>query len=150
MASKYAQVSEDLMTVVPMLKGLIVKNKNMPCAHSTKIEYPMLYIIKKRPISMSELGDVFGISKPNMTVIIDKMIEEKKVSRIYDETDRRIVRVEITSKGEKSMEELREKIKNQIEESLSCIPSKDIDSFHESVKNIKDILSRVTGHEVKK
>lgn len=152
MTNKYAQVAEDLMTVVPMLKGIIAKNKESPCAHShsSKIEYVLLHTIKKRSVSMSELGDLFGISKPNMTVIIDKLIQEKKVKRSYDDKDRRIIRVDITALGEMSMERLRDEMKKRIEKSLSCIPTKDIESFHESVKNIKAILSRVTEPEVKK
>ncbi len=148
--TKYTQVAEDLMTVVPMLKGLIARNRDMKSIHSHKVEYALLHTLKKGPVSMSELGELFGISKPNMTAIIDKMIEERKVKRTYDDRDRRIVRVEITASGEKAMAEMKDEMKKRIEESLSCISSKDIGSFHDSVKNIKAVLSRITENEVKK
>jgi len=47
---------------------------------------------------MSEIGKHLGIPKPNVTALIDKLIDEKLSERLPDKTDRRIIKIKLRRK----------------------------------------------------
>lgn len=56
----------------------------------------------KGPRKQVELADVLGYTKGAMTSIANKLVTLGLASRMYDETDRRIVQLCITEKGEEA------------------------------------------------
>ena len=49
----------------------------------------------------SEIGRRLGISKPNVTPLLDKLVEKGYVDRVPDARDRRIVNIVVTEKGKR-------------------------------------------------
>ena len=48
---------------------------------------------------MTEIGEKLFISKPNVTTLIDKLIEKGLTERLSDKQDRRIIKIKVTKKG---------------------------------------------------
>ena len=53
-------------------------------------------LIHLGPLSISEIGKMLYISKPNMTSLIDRLVTDGNAKRTRSKDDRRIVKVEIT------------------------------------------------------
>jgi DNA-binding MarR family transcriptional regulator len=145
---QYDEVAEDLMVFMPLFKGIM--STFVHTGHSPHLKYAVLGILKNRgPLPMSEIGSILGVSKPNMTVIIDKIIEEKDVKRGYDDKDRRIIRIEITKKGKDALADAKELMKSELKKRLSILDDKELDELSSSLKNIKDILSKLSLRHTK-
>lgn len=51
------------------------------------------------PLSMRELADSIGVSQASVTGIVDRMVERGLVGRRRDESDRRVIHVELSQAG---------------------------------------------------
>jgi DNA-binding MarR family transcriptional regulator len=104
-------------------------------------------VLKEGPLHTSEIGKRMDISKPYMTILIDKLIEEGLVERIPDKSDRRIVNVAVTKAGRDFFKQFRNKARESIKKNLSTLSSEDIASFHDSIENIRIIISKLDKDE---
>jgi DNA-binding MarR family transcriptional regulator len=107
-------------------------------------------VMKHGPIHMSEIGKRMDISKPYMTALVDKLIREGLVERIPDKNDRRVINVAITKAGRHTLKEFRKNARKIIVENLSSLNSDDVSALHESLKTIRDVMSRLDKNKAKK
>lgn len=92
---------------------------------------------------MSEIGRKVYISRPNMTSLIDKLVDEGLAERAQDENDRRVIKIAITKKGEESLWKWSEKHHSKMKEKLSVLSDEDLENLYESLENIKAILNKL-------
>lgn len=69
-----------------------------------KITLPQFVLLdflwRKGPAKMTELARTMSVTTAAMTGIITRLVRDNYASRNYDPNDRRIIRIEITAKGE--------------------------------------------------
>ena len=65
-------------------------------------------------LSITEISQSFGIAKPNITPLVDRLIEEGLVMRERNSADRRVVNVVLLPKGEEKLACIRETIVRQV------------------------------------
>nr|WP_261776617.1 MarR family transcriptional regulator [Clostridium botulinum] len=74
----------------------------------TRIQFRTLYflhVFMKEGCSLSELSKKLRISKPSASNLIDRMVSSELVTRILNSEDRRSIKILITSKGIKIIEQ---------------------------------------------
>ena len=82
------------------------------------------------------------VSKPNMTPIIDKLVEDGFVTRDYNPSDRRVVLIQSTPKALKLFKESKEYAKEIIKDKISTLQPDDIDILLHSLNNILNIIKK--------
>ena len=92
---------------------------------------------------MSYYSENMMISKPNLTVLADKLINEGFLERIYDPADRRIISLKITEKGEIFLHERRNKVKQSLFRKFDSLGPDDIKRLNELLEEIKTIFERI-------
>ncbi len=92
---------------------------------------------------VTEIGDMLLISKPQMTRLIDELIDLGMVERQPDETDRRKINISLTPKGKATVERFRETIKGAIKARLASLPEKDLIELSTALKTVLDVGSKV-------
>lgn len=113
--------------------------RNMPVSN-----YRVLGILKKRgAIPMSVIGKKGYISRPNMTALIDKLVDEGLVERSPDENDRRVINIILTGKGEEELLNWRKNENIKIRNKLSVLSDKNLETLYESIRDIKAILNKM-------
>lgn len=66
----------------------------------TSVQIITLRMLRRRgPQTMSSLAEKLGISLSSANGLIEKLVESNLVVRVRDDEDRRVVRVELTTKG---------------------------------------------------
>jgi DNA-binding MarR family transcriptional regulator len=103
--------------------------------------YWVLAILCKKNQTMSDLGNHLQRTKPNMTAIINRLIEEGKVRRLPDEKDRRIIRIEITEKGRQAVTHKKEEIKATLIKNLAHLEPEDLSSLSNALSEMKRIIT---------
>lgn len=117
----------------------IVKNAGI----SFEAYYCLQVLQREGALTMSQLSLYQRISKQQATRMIENLYAHGFVNRIYDESDRRIIRIQITDKaiafvnehihGEKSfLKELEEKLNKE-----------DIDKLYEAIQMLQDVLPKM-------
>ena len=117
---------------------VLTKKFNVPHSH-IKV---LFYLIHHGPISISKMAKELCISKPNMTPVIDKLVEEGLVTRDYDPTDRRVILIQATPKAIEVLKEGKEYIKEVIKEKLSPLSDEDISNLSSSLDSLLAVIKK--------
>jgi len=84
------------------------------------------YIAEKKNPSMREVADYFCITPPSVTSLINSLVRSKVVKRVYDENDRRAIRLFITSKGREELKKGINRINNNMRKILRQLNTKEL------------------------
>jgi DNA-binding MarR family transcriptional regulator len=84
-----------------------------------------------------------GISKPNVTSLIDKLIDQGYVQRRHDEKDRRVIHIVLTAKGRKFVASRLQLVRHSIKKNLSSLGQDELDSLHRALETFKRIVSKM-------
>ena len=117
---------------------VLTKKFNVPHSH-IKV---LFYLIHHGPISISKMAKELCISKPNMTPVIDKLVEDGLVTRDYDPNDRRVILIQSTDKALDFLKEGKEYIKEDIREKLSTLDNNDINIISNSLDDLLAIINK--------
>ena len=136
-----------LVSNIISIKPLFYKALGKPVSSNSDITpaayYLLLYLKKCDSLSMSDLGKLLLISKPNVTVLVNKLITKGFVVRSSDKQDRRIIMIRLSSKGIQFVEKNTKKHLNQIKQRLMSLSDEELELLSISIQNVKDILSKI-------
>ena len=104
----------------------------------------LLFILDKVGRSpMSELGKFLLVSKPNITFLVDRLVEDGLVKRVPDESDRRVIYVHLTDKGKQFVQSKKEQALAMIAEKLSTLDDLDLNDLGKSLDRVIAVLSKL-------
>ena len=103
----------------------------------------IFYLVESNSSPISQIADNLGISKSNMTPIIDNLISYGLVNRYPDSRDRRILRVELTDKASKLLDSFRIAICNSFVEKISPLSDDEVVMLNDSISNLITILKKL-------
>jgi DNA-binding MarR family transcriptional regulator len=83
------------------------------------------------------------IAKPQMTHLIDKLINLGMVERLPDKIDRRIINIKLIEKGKTTLEESKNLIRKNIRRKLSCLKDDELKELSVSLKKLRDIGAKL-------
>ena len=142
---KYDEIINDMFMSAKQIKEVFIKiarsNKKIKLLPQNHILLEIL--AKKGAIPMSDIGNNLCIAKPNLTKIIEELTEEGLVKRVYDKTDRRVIKIQITTKGEEHLSNARELIKETFKKMLCSLDKKDVENLSKSISDINRIVSKL-------
>lgn len=145
----YDQIAEEIFLLFPLMRSTLFshgahKHGNESDSRMVHSKYHVMGILYKNgPMQMSEIGERIGLSKPNMTFIIDALISEGKVARSSDPKDRRLVMINITGKGKEDLNKAKECLKEELQKKISKLDSKEVTSLANSLKTIKTLVLKM-------
>lgn len=110
-----------------------------------EISLPQLHVLitlqERKAITVSELASLLGISMPSASSIVDRMEERGLVTRTRDSVDRRVVTVEISSRGSELAEEFMGLKREQV---MSLFRSMSDEELTHVVRGIESITAALT------
>ena len=119
--------------------SIVISNKEITRPHIS-----LLFILKsKGTCKMSSLGKVLCVSKPSVTVLVDKLVEFNMVKRILDENDRRVVYIEITDTGRDFLKECIESMKRVFRKNMKKFSPEDLELLKETLGNMKMFVKKM-------
>ncbi|SCZ79736.1 MarR family winged helix-turn-helix transcriptional regulator [Acidaminobacter hydrogenoformans] len=138
---------ETILTLVPVLHKKF--SKDLGSCEITRQQMELLYFINtegEKP--MSYYGSKLMISKPNLTVLADKLIEEGYIERVLSPADRRVVMLRLTVKGRNFFQRQRALVTELMLEKLEDFSDPEITRLNELFGEIKSIFMKNEGTEM--
>lgn len=140
------ELFDDIFSVMPVFNKIILnvadeilKNKGMATAH-----IKVMYIVKKhKKINITELGKMLSSPKPNVTNWTNKLVEMDFVKRVFDESDRRIIYIQLTEKGEEFMEFCKKALVESFEQKLWKLSDEDLRTFKGTLENMRKLVDKI-------
>lgn len=99
-----------------------------------------MIILQHGTCTMSEIANALGVSLSAITGIIDRMVKHGFVERLRDDSDRRLVRVQLTEKGTSILNELHQHKNRHLRSMLGVLNDSDRASLIELIQKIIDAL----------
>ena len=134
-------VIENLISIHPLLK----KSFSRAIRSKTNLNPGSLHVLgiltSHKVLSMSEIGCSLSMPKSHITGLVDKLIAENLVERLYDPKDRRIVNVHITEKGIADFNAIKLEISQELRIKLEKLDVETLHILSESSQHVKDILT---------
>ena len=93
-------------------------------------------------LSISEISNSFGIAKPNITPLVDRLIEEGLVMRERNSADRRVVNVVICEKGRERLAEIYRDLCDHLFDWTCTLSKEDLAAFNSALETIVRLLSK--------
>jgi len=143
------RVAEDLLSIPPLI-GRIIRRKLLKKARigfKKDIRPPHFEIIKllqeAGTLHIAEIGERLQIARPQMTHLIDNLVDLGIAERQTGSEDRRMINVALTRKGRTTLEKHDSRIKNAIRETLSCFSDAELEDLSASLRKLQDLFSKL-------
>lgn len=89
---------------------------------------------RAKPMKMSELSELLLVSNGNATTVVDRLEREGRARRVASETDRRVVLVELTSKGRNWFQEIAAAHEQEVNRIFSNLGDEELTRFRDLIK----------------
>lgn len=139
-------LAEDLFHTIPVLHDQLVKPfESMFREELSPMQfYTLIALHRNHCMTMTELACHFGISKQQMTKIINNLVDLEIVCRIPDPADRRLVKIRPTKKAFSYIQKYQEEICRQILCSLHQLDERDLQDLSDALGVIYTILPKLS------
>jgi len=97
-------------------------------------------ILQKGQLKMRDIAKSLNVRLPAASGIIKRLYKMQMVKRVYDSKDRRVIRINLTPKGKKTVVNIRNARKQAIEDVFGRITAKERADYLNILKKIKGIL----------
>lgn len=142
---KLGEMLDNLFLLYQLFQKNILKYKNsngrikMSFAH-----YLTLLMLKeRRELSISEIGNHIGMKKQNMTYLTNKLVEEGLIKRLHDMSDRRVIKITLTPKGNEYLDQWRRSKIEETKRDFSFYDDEDMKKICSSIENIKQVFLKI-------
>jgi DNA-binding MarR family transcriptional regulator len=118
------EILDQLEPLVARQRRAIARDGCLRNISSTQL-HVLFLLISGGELTMTGLADRLGVSLPNVTGIVERMVERGLVERTRSDDDRRIVAVRATDEGRRTVEEIELIRRSQMAALLECLSTPD-------------------------
>ena len=142
-------VAEDLSSTLPLIGRSIDKMliKKVATDFKEDISPPHFRIMKLLDdtgmLHVAEIGEKLHIARPQMTHLIDRLVDLKIVEREINAEDRRMLNIRLTDKGKSIIKEHDRRFIEATRETLAGITDEELRQLSAALQTLKAIFSRL-------
>ncbi|HDX9580451.1 MarR family transcriptional regulator [Bacillus cytotoxicus] len=139
---EWERIVDHLLSLVPlfyrkfMLPGEFSSQRHMPPSHAQVL----LLLHERDTLAVSEIGKRLAISRPNMTPLLNKLIQEELVERHYSEKDRRVILMSLTAEGKSLVNQYKQFLLKKLKENLQTLSASDREQLTHSLQTIQNLI----------
>ena len=139
------KIAQNIFGVLPLLRKRLLHMDTIQAEHGIPLSHVQVLSMLNETgsMSVSEISRRLGIAKPNITPLVDRLIEVGLVDRIRDTVDRRVVNVVILSAGQEKLKAIRETIAEQVQEWALHVSPEDFVELSNALEAITRVLTSI-------
>jgi len=105
-------------------------------------QFHILRMIKGGMHHPSELAERSKISRPAVTRLVDALVDNEMVTRSPDENDRRIIRLELTGRGEIMLDEIFQSTHDWLDEKLQPLNDDQLEALSQGFTLLRSVFEK--------
>ena len=144
MLTNTEKLAWQILTVAPIMKKRLFRPDFDQGANQLPLSYAQVLATLdiEESMTVTEISERFDIAKPNITPLIDRMIEAGYVKRVRNSTDRRVVHVIILEKGREKVREMVASLTNTVQGWSKALTEEEIQKVTDAIEEIRSILAK--------
>lgn len=144
--TRVRRIQEELLGFLPLWNYHITKPFKQLLDEGVSLEmYYSLQVLRLigDAATMTEFGKYTRMPKQQVTKMVNRLVERNFVERIYDPTNRRIIRIRLTETGEEYIDHFLTENAGCFRNLLEQLTPEECGQFEEAIKTLYEILSRL-------
>ena len=139
------RIALNIFGVLPLLRKRLLHMDTIQSEHGIPLSHVQVLSMLNETgsMSVSEISRRLGIAKPNITPLVDRLIEAGLVDRQRDTIDRRVVNVVIQPAGQEKLTTIRSTVVDQVMEWSQTISPDDFQDLADALATITRVLSTI-------
>jgi DNA-binding MarR family transcriptional regulator len=138
-----AQFADQLNSIMPeIIKGF--GRNHFGDMVKTEISMPQILImenlVKNTAIKMSDIARMLSITTAAATGIVDRMVKKGYLRRNFEVDDRRVIKVELTTKGRELIKKISDEKRKMFIKVFSQISLEDRENYLRILNKVRDIV----------
>ena len=136
-------VAQSMFHVLPLLRKRLLHMDVVQAEHGIPLSHVQVLAMLNdgKSMSVSDISHRLGIAKPNITPLVDRLLERNFVQRQRDINDRRVVNVVITDEGIAAFNAIQDTISEQIRLQAEHLTGAEFKELSKALESIQRILS---------
>ena len=118
-----------------------------------KITLPQFLILdflsQQGESKMTDMAHFMHVTTAAMTGIVDRLVRDDYVTRVYDPRDMRVIKIKLTSHGNKLVKKINEQRRSMIIKIFGSISEADRQDYLRILMQIRDVLSEDISYGAK-
>ncbi len=142
--SNSEKLAWQILTVAPVLKKRLFRPDFEQDTNQLPLSYAQVLatLSIEESMTVTEISERFDIAKPNITPLIDRMIEAGYVKRVRNTTDRRVVHVFILDKGREKVTEMVKSLQDTVQGWSKTMTEEEMGRVTDAIEVIRSILAK--------
>lgn len=137
--------SREAVQVMPILFREFMRREGNDLTRG-RISFPQMvaleYVSQRRRVSMTELSHILSIKTSSASVLVDRLVRDRMLSRSRDQEDRRMVWVSSTPKGRKVVNRILHQKRQSLKAIFSCLTDRERCQYLSALMKVKKYLLR--------
>ena len=138
-------IADNIFQVIPLLKkrlshiSAFQSETGLPLSH-----FQVLSLLNERgSMSVSEISEFFDIAKPNITPLVDRLVNAGLVDRVRSTTDRRVVFIVILDEGRTRLKTIRSLLGENVESWKRALSDEEFDRLATALSDVVTLLGKI-------
>ena len=144
MESRLMEFADNLEEIMPALMKKFARYQ-VSELYQGQITLPQFMVLNFLAHSgeskMKDLAGFMHVTTAAMTGIVERLVRDGYVKRLYDPEDRRIIRVDLTTKGKELLFKIRQQRRRLVIKVFSKISDRDREDYLRILRQISDVLT---------
>ena len=139
------RIAQGIFQAQPLMKKRLAKlsaiqsDQGIPLSH-----VQVLAMLEEMgSMSVSEISKRFGIAKPNITPLVDRLVNAGLVDRVRSETDRRVVNIVILEEGRSRLRQIQNALNEHVVSWQSVLSDEEFARLDRALTDIVEILGKI-------
>ena len=148
---EYLEENDEIKSKIISYIDYNLENISKPFAAFFKKEYGLTlhqmsviwYLRKTDDMSMSQCAEKLHVTKQQATQLVDNLVKKQLINRVHLESNRRIIKIELTEKGIQVIKEVENRYIKKFIDETDKLKKKEIEEFLNAIEVINRILPRL-------
>lgn len=138
-------IAKNLMQVIPLMRKKLLYIDALQKEHGLTFSHLQI-LLTLHDTGALPIGDIskrLGIAKPNITPLVDKLLQLRYVSRQRDLSDRRVVLVLLEAEGIATLNEIEATLAEQLACRINSISAADLRELDQSLSCLRRVFASI-------
>ncbi|MFI3209775.1 MAG: MarR family winged helix-turn-helix transcriptional regulator [Peptostreptococcaceae bacterium] len=141
---KLDDLINNLIALGPLFKKKLISKYHPSLEGLTPAHFNVLLIVQKiGPCPISDIANKLMISTPNMSKLLNKLIEEDLLIKVNDKTDRRVINISLNENGINYLDKECKSFEKKIKQKLLILDNDDLEKLILSTNMLTEVLSNI-------
>ncbi len=137
-------ILEELVQVMPVFhRKLLRMDLGGVTGDLTRLHLFVMKVLDQGAVTASDVAKASGMSRPQVTHLVDQLVERGIVERRPDTEDRRVINLALTAHGRAALEDVHRKVREHVRQKLSCLTPEELARVLVALRTLRDIGARL-------